>query len=163
MNYRINNLYPFHVWLLTILTAPIIIGVSLVEWKIMDMEETTRTISFIGAGILFGGGLSLPTLVVHYLSFFLVTSMNIRESAMKTVLALVAITGFIVTFYVIGLDILEFTTRDMVLPLSYFIGIVGFSSLFRIKKPVKQETLSGSETERTTEGEVHTELTSSQG
>ena len=139
MNYRINNFYPLQVWFLTILTAPIIIGVSLVEWAAMNMDEITRTISFIGAGIVFGGALSIPTLAIYYLAFFIVSRTKLEERVMKTLLAFIAITGFVVTFYVIGLDVLEFTARDLVLPLSYFVGIVGFSSLFRIIKRVKKE------------------------
>jgi hypothetical protein len=135
--YRINNLYPFQVWFLTVITAPIIISISLLELEVFGMEEIVRSISFIGAAILFGGGLSLPTLAVYYLSFFLIVRSNLEERTMKGILALVAVFGFVVTFQVIGLDVTEFTMRDIVLPLSYFLGIVGFSTLFRIRKPIK--------------------------
>lgn len=143
MEYRINNLYPLQVWFLTILTAPIIIGISLVEWDQFNIEEIIRTISFIGAAIVFGGGLSVPTLAVYYLSFYLIVGTKLEEKAMKSVIAFVAVLGFIVTFQVIGLDIREFTMRDIVLPLSYFFGIIGFSSLFRIRKPLKKPRSSG--------------------
>jgi hypothetical protein len=139
MKYRINNLYPFQVWFLTSITAPIIIGVSLVEWDQFTMEEVTDTISFIGAGILFGGGLSVPTLAFHYLCFFLLVGRNLKESTIKSLLTLVALIGFIITFQVIGLDILKFTMRDIVLPMSYFVSIIGYSSLFPIYKPLKKK------------------------
>jgi Sec-independent protein secretion pathway component TatC len=122
-----NKIYPFQLWLTSVLViAPIIIIVAnLINSR--NIEELGVLPLFIAFGIFF----SLPVLLICYFTYRLLIKRTSSALLIKIIINTITIIGVFTTFYVIS------GSMALILSLVYSGSVVISSLLFKIKEREK--------------------------
>ena len=136
MESRVNDLYPFKVWIASLLFAAAIVFVVMLFLATKDFFPN-GAIEFLVYMLLFSFLYSLPGFIVSYICFLAFGQKLNTAIAGKTVFSLISILGMLITFYVIGGSD-AFTANDFsaFIPWIYAASILlaGFLFKFRIRE-----------------------------
>jgi hypothetical protein len=96
--------YPYKVWLSTIVGAPLVLMVCLGIYDSGSITGLVESLPLILVMIVFGLGVSLPSLWLYQLLFKEIKDNAIKTGLKKLVLALVGISFIWISFYLIDRD-----------------------------------------------------------
>ncbi|MDQ3015154.1 MAG: hypothetical protein M3R25_00290 [Bacteroidota bacterium] len=136
---QIDNFYTIKVWLACIFLAPLLF----VVWALIIGENTLGK-SPVAYGFLlcFGLLLSLPSLLINYLIFRLLTRTRVNVILVKTILFVVGMIIFEATFWILGTSVTAWARDKWFSPFAYIILFLIATFYFSIfKKQVVTNTL----------------------
>jgi hypothetical protein len=133
----INEKYPLEVWITTILISPFLFLIYSIVKNFPELDFEFSSLMFPLLAIALGGAISLPTLLIYYLAFNELKTNNLKTWLLKSILALIAVAGVILTSYLLESKKSSslFDLDSIPFPIAYITMIIISSYFFKLKLP----------------------------